>query len=34
MSSKIGEIARSDYEDKIKEAINQANITIEEEKLE
>jgi len=34
ISSKIGEIARSDYEDKIKEAINQANIIVEEEKLE
>ena len=29
-----GEIAISDYEDKIKEAINQAGITIEEEEVE
>jgi len=34
ISSKDGEISLSDYEDKIKEAIEQANVTIEEEELE
>jgi len=34
ISSKGGEISLSDYEDKIKEAIEQANVSIEEEELE
>lgn len=34
ISARIGEMEKSDYEDKIKEAINQANIIIEEEKIE
>lgn len=34
ISSKEGEISFSDYEDKIKEAVIQANVTVEEEELE
>jgi len=34
ISTKEGEIATSDYDDKIKEAINQANVAVEEEKVE